>query len=371
MEMKEIKLPFKLRFSSLGMGSQRKNTVAFARGDMVHLSAVHPDLEQLPDLLNFEKAVYGLLKKSPQVIAYDLHPEYQSTKTVLSLPGSFRKTGVQHHHAHIAACMADNGLKNQKVIGVAFDGTGLGADHRLWGGEFLLCDYRNFARRAHLKEIPLLSGEAAIREPGRLAALWLYLAYGEKFTDLRIEFARHLDQRKWQSLKKIYAADFNSPLTSSMGRLFDAAASLVTGKYSAGFEAELAIELERLAGSFGGGSPCAFRVSKNKGMYVLNPLPVFRQIVRGLEKKEAPGMIAFRFHLAIAQMMLDICLRLRQESSLNRVVLSGGVFQNKLLLRLGLELLYKSGFQVFTHRNLPCNDACISVGQAVIAGSGG
>jgi hydrogenase maturation protein HypF len=288
--------------------------------------------------------------------------------------------------------MADNGLKNQKVIGVAFDGTGLGTDGKIWGGEFLLCDYRDFQRAAHLKEVPLLGAEKAISEPWRLSAAWLYAAYKDKFPGLNIDFVKKLDKKKWQVLKKMYLAGFNSPPASSMGRLFDAVGSLVLEKYKVRQEAELAVELERLAmqhsslrgarratkqsqteiaspptGARNDGQPYTFDITRGKDGYILDPLPMFRAIVQDLKEKALKEKIALRFHITVAEMARKTCRILRKEARINKVVLSGGVFQNNLLLRLSSELLYKDGFAVFTHRHTGCNDSGIALGQALIA----
>jgi hydrogenase maturation protein HypF len=366
MAVKKIKLPFEVKKPILALGPQAKNSVCFAKGDLAVLSPVYPDLNNPKDFLSFEKTVKYFLKKRPNVIAYDLHPEYQSTKFAQKLSTcDLRLATIQHHHAHIASCMVENGLKNQKVMGVAFDGTGWGSDNTLWGAEFLLCDYKNFKRKAHLKNIPLLGGERAILEPMRLAMAWLYLAYKDKFLNLDITGR---DKNKWRVLKNMYLSGFNSPLASSMGRLFDAVASLVLGKYKVNFEAGLAIALERKA------QPCMpreagyrFQIHKEEGIFIINPLEMFRQILLDLKGKEPKEKIAYRFHLTVAAMIRRMCLILRKETAINKVVLSGGVFQNNLLLRLSAGLLYKEDFNVLTHKKLSCNDSGISLGQAVIA----
>ncbi|MCU0651330.1 MAG: hypothetical protein MUC39_00040 [Candidatus Omnitrophica bacterium] len=353
MQLKKIKLPFKAKKAILSVGSQTKNTVCFLRGEFAYLSGLHSDLSNPADFFSFEKDVKYFLRKHPKIIAHDLHSEYQSTKYALSLPTTYYLLPTQHHHSHIVSCMIDNGLKNQKVIGVAFDGTGLGTDNTLWGGEFFLCDYKNFQRVAHLKEIPLLGGERAILEPWRLAAAWTGKAKNKKI---------------WQVLKKMQAANFNSPLSSSMGRLFDAAASLILKKDVAGFEAELAIELEKLAFSFQ--LPAVsykFKIYQNNGMYILDPLPMFRKIITDLKAGKPNAEIAYRFHVTVAKMTEKACTLLKKKSRINQVVLSGGVFQNKLLLGLTAELLKNSGFSVSTHQALSCNDSGISLGQVVIA----
>ncbi|MCX5707204.1 MAG: hypothetical protein NTW13_06110 [Candidatus Omnitrophica bacterium] len=354
MEIKKIKLPFKIKGPILALGPQLKNTICFAKDNLAYLSRIHSDLSNLPDFLNFEKDLKYFLKNKPRAIAYDLHPEYASTKYASAHLFGYSPVAVQHHHAHIASCMVENGLKNQKVIGVAFDGTGLGSDDTIWGAEFLVCDYKNFLRKAHLKEIPLLGGAQAILEPWRLAAAWL-------------NFPGEIDKK--QLLRKIYKSGINSPLASSMGRLFDAVGSLVLNKKIAGFEAELAIELEKIATGYklqAIGYP--FAIIKREDKYILDPGKMFKVIVRDIKRKKPKARIAFCFHLTVAKMIKKTCLILRKETNINKVILSGGVFQNKLLLKLALDLLYREGFKVFTQKKISCNDSGISLGQAVIAG---
>jgi len=265
--------------------------------------------------------------------------------------------------------MAENGLKNDLVIGVAFDGTGLGLDNTLWGAEFLVCNYKNFQRKVHLKEIPLLGGEKAILEPWRLAAAWLYSAYKDRFLNLDIGFIKKFDKNKWQVLKKMYLSGFNAPLASSMGRLFDAVATITLEKYKANFEAELAIELEKSATNYflPAGRSYKFKMIKDKDVYTIDPSLMFKEIVADLKAKEPKQKIAFRFHLAVAEMIKNACLNLRRETKINKIVLSGGVFQNKLLLSCSLYLLTQENFNLFTHNNLSCNDSSISLGQVAIA----
>lgn len=378
MEFKKIKLPFKIKKPVLALGSQSKNTVCFAKDNLALLSPIHPDLNTPSDLLSFEKTAKYFLKKRPKVVAFDLHPEYQSTKyaqrlsAIPCLPAgrSYQLSAVQHHHAHIVSCMAENGLKNQKVIGVAFDGTGLGTDNTLWGAEFFICNYNIFQRKAHLKEIPLLGGEKAILEPWRLTAAWLFMLYKEEFLNQEVSFVKKIDQEKWRLLKKMYLSGLNSPLASSMGRLFDAAASLILEKFNAHFEAELAMELEKLATSCKlQAASYKFKIIKNKDRYILDPILIFKEIVADLKAREPKEKIAYQFHLTVAQMIQKICLILRKENKIKEVILSGGVFQNKLSLNLSLDLLNSEDFIVYAHKDLACNDSGISLGQAVIANS--
>jgi hydrogenase maturation protein HypF len=373
---RKIPLPFKVKKTILAVGSHTKNTVCFAKGNFAYLSLRHLDLNKFKDYANFRKTLRQYLRKKPEIIAYDLHPEYQSTKFAKELStSSYQLSAIQHHHAHIASCMAENRLANQKVIGVAFDGTGLGNDNTLWGAEFFICDYKNFKRQAHLKEIPLLGGERAISEPWRLATAWLYLVYKDRLLTLDIPFVKKIDKNKWQILKKMYLTGLNSPLTSSMGRLFDAVASLVLKKQKARLEAELAMELEKLADRY----PCLpvrqepaavsydFKIIKEKDAYILDPTPMFRGITADLRTKKRKEEIAYRFHLTVAQMLKKTCLRLRKKTKINKLVLSGGVFQNRVLTRLTLDLLSRERFRVFLHKDLACNDSGISLGQAMIA----
>ena len=386
MKFVKISLPFKLNRSVLGLGAQAKNTVCFAKNRSAYVSPIHADLSGPEDFLKFTRDVKYFLKKKPAVIACDLHPEYQPSKYIQGLQVASprhknwrvrqefwrsKSQVIQHHHAHIASCMAENGLKNQRVIGVAFDGTGLGTDSALWGAEFLVCDYKNFSRMAHLKEIPLLGGEKAILEPWRVAAAWLYTAYKDGFLNLKVNFIRGLEKKKWLVLKQMLRADFNSPLASSMGRLFDAAGALILEKKNAAYEAELAIALEKLASAPSSKPPTAsynFKIIKRNDKYIIDPSPMFKQMVFELRFKKPKAWIAYKFHLTVAEMIRKACLLLRKDAGIKKVVLSGGVFQNKILLRQSKKLLSKEGFKVFTHKDNSCNDSGISLGQAVIAG---
>jgi hydrogenase maturation protein HypF len=264
--------------------------------------------------------------------------------------------------------MAENGLRNQRVIGVAFDGTGLGSDNAIWGAEFLICDYKDFERKAYLKKIPLLGQERAILEPWRLAAAWLYSIYKDRFLNLGINFVRGINKNKWRILKNMYLSGFNCPLASSMGRLFDAVGSMVLEKHNADFEAGLAMALEQLAIRY----PLSairydFQIMKIQDEYTIDPTHMFKQIVSDLKGGEPKEKIAYRFHLTVSQMIRKMSIILRKKAGINKIVLSGGVFQNKLLLSLSSDLLRKDGFHVFIHRELSCDDSSISLGQAMVA----
>jgi hydrogenase maturation protein HypF len=376
MEIKRIKLPFNVKKPTLALGGQTKNTICFAKGNTALVSRIHSDLSSPADFISFEKDTKNFLKKNPKIIAYDLHPEYQSSKYALKLNAKrYTLFAIQHHHAHIASCMAENGLKNSKVIGIAFDGTGLGDGNTLWGAEFLICDYKSYKRAAHLKEVALIGGEKAVTEPYRLTLAWLYSIYKNRVLDLKIDFIRKINRQKYRHLKKILLSGFNSPLSSSMGRLFDAVASLVLAKYDAGFEAELAMSLEKLAFSYqlsavSSQLPKArydFKIVREKDKYVLDPGSMFKEIIKDLKFGEPKERIAYRFHLTVAEMIYQICLTLKKATGINKAVLSGGVFQNKLLLSLSLDLLRKGGLSVFYHKDLSPIDLSLCLGQAAVA----
>ncbi|HIE44219.1 MAG TPA: carbamoyltransferase HypF, partial [Candidatus Omnitrophica bacterium] len=242
---------FKIENSVLACGGYSKNTFAIASEDELILSHHIGDMDNIETYNSFVNGIEHfkkLLELEPKIIAHDLHPEYLSTKYAQQIynrsPGTYYLLPVQHHHAHIASVMADNLLDNRKVIGIAFDGTGLGSDGNLWGGEFLIADYSNFQRIAHLKYIPLPGGEKAIKEPWRIAASYLYCTFGEKFFNFNIDFIRRIDKNKWKILQKMIDEGINTPFTSSVGRLFDAVSSLIGVRDTINYEGQAAIELE-------------------------------------------------------------------------------------------------------------------------------
>ncbi|MFA5090303.1 MAG: hypothetical protein WC510_04650 [Candidatus Omnitrophota bacterium] len=367
MGFKEIPLPFRVKRPILALGGQSKNTVCFTRDYIAYLSEVHGDLSEPNCFHCFQESVGYFLKKRPAVIACDLHPEYQSSKYASYLAAKYPVLAVQHHHSHIASCMAENTLTDKKVIGVAFDGTGWGENNTLWGAEFLCpCGYKEFKRAAHLREVPLLGGEMAIREPFRAAFAWLYLTFGENFLD--VSFLRRINKDTLRILKNMYKSGFNAIPASSMGRLFDAVAALVLEKDKAGFEAELAVLLEKTALSYRQKERgYQFKIIKTPEGLLLDPLPLFRQITLDLKAGDSQAKIAWRFHAAIADAVKKTCMLLRHDTGINEVVLSGGVFQNSLLFNFTEESLSASGFKVLSHHCLQPADSSISLGQAAIA----
>jgi hydrogenase maturation protein HypF len=360
-----IKTSFEFSQEILACGAELKNTFCFTRGRDAFLSHHIGDLENLETFQAFQKGIdhfkrlFGL---RPEVIAHDLHPDYISTKYALALDDELTKVGVQHHHAHIASCMVDNRIEGE-VIGVAMDGLGFGEDGRFWGGEFFIADFARAERVAHLAYVPMPGGTRAIREPWRMAAIYLHQAFGDGFLDLELPFVKRLDKRAWATLRKMAASGVNSPETSSMGRLFDAVASLVGLRTMINYEGQAAVELEAIADR-------SLTQGYEFELTSAGVIKAERVILRAAEDLLAdvsPQAVSARFHLGVAGLIVSIALRLRVERRLNRVVLSGGVFQNMYLLAEVCRSLESNGFDVFTHRRTPANDGGVSLGQAAVA----
>jgi hydrogenase maturation protein HypF len=274
-----------------------------------------------------------------------------------------RKFAVQHHHAHIASCMADNQL-NGELIGVAMDGLGFGSDGRLWGGEFFVADFVRAERIAHLDYMPMPGGAKAIREPWRMAAVYLQKVFGDEFTKLDLTFVADMNAKSWLTLKSMIETKTNCPETSSMGRLFDAVSSLLRLRDATNYEGQAAIELEQIADR-----DCrkGYQFDVSADGSIIRAQNVIRSAVEDLLDGVPPRTISAKFHLAVADLIAMMTRRVREERKLNRVALSGGVFQNLLLSRLASEQLRADGFEVFTHQRVPANDGGISLGQAAIA----
>lgn len=362
-----IPVAFDFRKHILATGAQLKNTFCLARDNFAFLSTHIGDLENFETLDFYTKEIDRFKKLcwvKPEIVAYDMHPEYLSTKYALSL-GNLKKIPVQHHHAHIASCMAENKI-SQRVIGVAFDGTGYGEDKAVWGGEFLLADLKEYQRVAHLKYVPMLGGETAIKNPWRMALSYLYAYYGEDFLSLDLEFVRKLEQNRYEPVKKMLDQKINIFDTSSIGRLFDSVSVLLNWRERTNYEGQPAIELEYLADEKIKGK-YDFEIIKEKDMFIISPELIIKGVVNDLLRKESKSKISAKFHNSIAQMINEVCKRLRKEYDLNSVCLSGGVFQNIFLLDRTYNLLSKNKFKVYTHHKVPTNDGGISVGQAAIA----
>ncbi len=361
-----IELPFKLRRPILACGAELKNTFCVAKRQHAFVSHHIGDLENFETLRSFREGIdhfRRLFDIDPQVVAYDLHPEYLSTKYALELKG-VELVAVQHHHAHIAACLADNGVHGPS-IGVAFDGLGFGLDNTIWGGEFLIADLAKFERVGHLESVAMPGGTAAIKQPWRMAASYLHHAYGETIPEQLEVVARHADQ--WRQISALMRSNTNSPRTSSAGRLFDAVAAILSVRDTINYEGQAAIELEQRASLEEDG---AYEVPVSSAMpFEIRGKDLVRAVVNDLQAGASIAVVAARFHNSIAQMILNACIAIGRARRLALVALSGGVFQNQLLLRRTVGLLEDVGFNVLTHRQVPTNDAGISFGQVAIAAS--
>jgi len=350
----------------LAAGAELKNTFCLTKDNYAFISHHIGNLENFETLVAFEHGVEHLEKLfrvKPDFIAYDLHPDYlasryaQKRAEAEGLPAF----GIQHHHAHIAACMAEHQHPPENpVIGLSFDGTGYGSDGTIWGGEVLLSTYKSFNRSFHLKPIPLPGGDAAIKKPWRFALSWLIQAGITLDESIPSIQANHSE--KIQTITHQIERRINSPLTSSMGRLFDAVAALVGIRQIVNYEGQAAIELEALADP------------SETGLYpielhqpIIDPSLMIQQIVKELQTGVTISLISARFHNTIAQLSLSVCQNLRKQSGINVVALSGGVWQNTTLLNKTIELLVSDDFTVYIHQVVPANDGGLSVGQAVIA----
>jgi hydrogenase maturation protein HypF len=350
----------------LACGAELKNTFCLTRSHYAFISHHIGDLENLETLRSFTQGIdhfKRLFHLHPEVVAYDSHPEYLSTKYALGLDDIPTKISIQHHHAHIASCMADNEIEGE-VIGVALDGLGFGTDGRLWGGEFFVADFVAAERVAHLAYVPMPGGARAIREPWRMAAVYLQQAFGDDFTNLDLPFVREAHERGWPTLRSMVATRTNCPRTSSMGRLFDAVSSLIGVRSLINYEGQAAIELEARADR-----RCrdAYEFAVSSEGNIIQAQPVIRNAVEDLLNGLSPELVATKFHKAVARLIVSVAQRVREERKLNRIALSGGVFQNLLLLGQTTRLLRADDFQVFTHARVPTNDGGISLGQASIA----
>ncbi|MBC8461517.1 MAG: carbamoyltransferase HypF [Deltaproteobacteria bacterium] len=406
--------PIDLNFSMqevLACGPELKNTFCLTKENHAFLSQHIGDLQNIEAFNYYQDAIEHfkrLFRINPKIVAYDLHPEYLSTKYALAQEnvrtdafGLPRLVGVQHHHAHVVSCMAENGLLGRrladsnvssKVIGVACDGTGYGVDGAIWGCEFLLADESDFRRCAHLKYIPLPAGDVAIKEPYRMAISYLYSAFDKDFLSLDTPLLKRLDKKRLTMILRMIERGINSPLTSSCGRLFDAVSSLIGLKDVTTYEAQAAIELEMVAdantsdvygynieneqggkgarGQEGKGARGQAEIRNPKsedGVDIIDVRKMFCEIVSDLQRCVPKKIISAKFHNTVADFIVETCERIRAKNNIDEVVLSGGVFQNRYLITKVLSQLRARKFTPYFHRRVPTNDGGISLGQAVIA----
>jgi hydrogenase maturation protein HypF len=342
-------------------GAELVNCFAIGKSNQAILSQHIGDLKN-PETLEFYSESFERFKKlfrmEPEIVVHDKHPDYLSTRFAKEL--NFPAIGVQHHHAHIASCMAEHNL-DEKVIGISMDGTGFGDDNNIWGGEFFVADLAGFERITHFEYVPLPGGDSVTKEPWRTALSYLYKYYGKDFLDLGIPFTRKLDKSKTEKIIEAIDKRINCPMSCSAGRLFDAAAAILGLCNTTFFHAEAPMRLENVTVGtvesdypFGYGDVISFE-------------PTLKGMVEDLITGEGVPEISARFHNTIINVIFAVASQIRKETNLDKIVLSGGTFQNKYILgRLEL-LLKKEKFRVYTHCKIPSNDGGIALGQLVIA----
>jgi len=384
-----LKLPWDAP-ATLAGGAELKNTFCLTNGRYAFLSHHIGDLENYETLQSFEQGIdhlQRLFRVKPELFAYDLHPNYLATRYILERAEAEGLTavGVQHHHAHIAACMAEQGLSGDRpVIGLSFDGTGYGADEAIWGGEVLVADYRGYERPYHLDYFRLPGGDKAAREPWRVALSLLheagiawdedlppvqYLVNSEQYSvnsePVTVHASRLMPHAsRLTAVKTQLETGLNTPLTSSMGRLFDGIAALVGIRQTVNYEAQAAMLLEAMVDK-GEDGRYPFHLDEERG--VIDWREMVTAVVTDLRANLSSERIAARFHNGLAHMALEVSRRGRQQYGLHEVALSGGVWQNVTLLERTAVLLAGDQFTLYLHRKLPANDGGLALGQAVVA----
>jgi hydrogenase maturation protein HypF len=365
-----VKLPFAVQ-PILATGAELKSAVCLANSDQAFLSQHIGDLKNESTNDSFchtVKHFTEIFQTEPELIACDLHPDYHSS--LFAEKSHLPIVRVQHHHAHIASCMAENGLTGD-VIGIIYDGTGYGPDGTIWGGEILVGGYESYIRAAHLRPVALPGGDAAVREPWRMAMSYLYQATGEAAFSTDTPAARQLSGTVQEVFSSMLRRGINSPLTTSCGRLFDAVAALLNIRLKVSYDGQAAIELEALAETADDSDVAGYTytvLSKNAAPFQLDFSPMFIEILNDISRGIPAAVIALRFHFTVAAATSEVCVKISQTSGLNRVVLSGGVFQNRLLSEMIYNALVEKGLKVFTHRLVSPNDGGIALGQVAIAG---
>jgi hydrogenase maturation protein HypF len=352
----------------LACGAALKNTVCLTKEDRAFVSQHIGDLENLATYTAFQDTIAHLqriLDITPQAIACDLHPDYLSTRYATGR-NDLPVIQVQHHHAHIVSAMAENHLDGE-VIGLAFDGTGYGPDGTIWGGEVLLAGKSRYERAAYFQPLPMPGGAAAIKAPWRMAISYLYQAFGDRFQDLEIPFMTTFDRKQANILVAMMQQTLNAPLTSSAGRLFDGIAALIGLRNNVAFEGQAAMELEMIAASESAGH-YDYSWQASDGLRIATA-PIIQGVVNDIQHGQSAARISRRFHTTLIRLFTDLCSHVRRQTDLNRVVFSGGTFQNAILLEELSQALTKEGFAVYSHRLVPPNDGGISLGQAVAAGA--
>ena len=346
----------------VAFGAELTNCFCVGKGQKAFLSQHIGDLQGLETIQFYENTIkqfISLFRVKPELLAVDMHPEYISTKAGLNY-GNFQVVKIQHHHAHIASCMAEHML-DEKVIGVALDGTGYGTDGHIWGSEFLVCDLNDFTRITHFDYIPLPGGDSAAEEPWRTAVSFLYKVYGKEFLSLGLPFLNHLDPDKVALIIQMIDKKINCPLSSGAGRLFDCVASLLDLVQEATFQAEGPMRLEAIVRT-----DCTESYAFECKETIQFGLTI-QEITDDIRKGTDTSIIATKFHNTIILAIFETVKSIRLKEGINKVVLSGGVFQNKYLLEGTIQVLLKNNFEVYSHATVPSNDGGIALGQLAVA----
>jgi hydrogenase maturation protein HypF len=356
--------PVRVKFNAEGIlatGAELVNCFCLGKGNYAILS------QHIGDLKNFETYTFytesidhfsKIFRMKAELIAHDMHPDYLSTRYAIG--AGLDRTAIQHHHAHIASAMAENGL-DEKVIGVSFDGTGYGDDGNVWGGEFLICDLNDYTRYTHFDYRPMPGGDMVTQEPWRMAVSYLYSVYGEGFLDFRLPFLKSAGKEKLRIVVQMLGEKLNTPLTSGAGRLFDAVAALLNICVHSEFHAEAPMRLEN---AITPGIEDSYPFFADKTI-VFNE--TFRYLLDDLRRGISAGIISAKFHNTVIEVVGRVAEKIRQETGLKKVVMSGGTFQNRYLLQNLEPRLKKSGFDVCTQNLIPSNDGGIALGQLAIA----
>ena len=359
-----VPTPFPMNINVEGIlatGAELVNCFAIGKENKAIISQHIGDLKNL-ETFEFYCETIERYKKlflfDPRIVVSDIHPDYLSTRYAVN--SKLPHIEVQHHHAHIASCMAENKI-NEKVIGISFDGTGLGTDGNIWGSEFFICDLKDFLRVKHFEYVPMPGGDKAAEEPWRMAISYLYKYYGEKLFDINIPFLRKINNKSVELICHAIDKKINCPLTSGAGRLFDAVAALIDLCSINIFHAEAPMRLEsainkniQSAYSFKIGNEISFEET-------------FSQIISDIYKEESIALISTKFHNTIINVVIESVCEISKESGINSVVLSGGTFQNKYILGNIENRLEHKNFRVYSHKKIPTNDAGIAIGQMAIA----
>jgi hydrogenase maturation protein HypF len=361
-----VALPRACPVPTLAVGGQLKAAFALGRGNRAIVGHHLGDLDHYAAFQAFTEAVASyerLFGFRPELLAHDLHPDYASTHYALGRADVPRRLAVQHHHAHLASCLAENGL-DEPAIGVTFDGTGYGTDGTVWGGEFLVGDCASFRRAAHLRPVPMPGGEQAIREPWRMALAHLLDADVDTSA-----LEKRVERLTWRAVRGMIGRSIHAPMTSSAGRLFDALAAIVDLRHRVSYEGQAAIELEWAATSAGpDGQIYPFELVRSNDVWVIDTRPLITAVVRDAGAGASVAVVGRRFHATLTEMIAQVCARIRAETGVNVAALSGGVFLNVLLLEGVVDRLTADGFRVCRHRRVSPGDGGLSLGQLAVAG---